>query len=64
MFFSQTAVNGVFEIRHGRRFASILKQIEVVIAMVGVDFSGQTLKLECYCSHMSGIALKGFGGTS
>lgn len=58
------SVNGVFEITLGGCFRALLKQEEVVLHLVGIQFGGQTPEMQRHGGHVPRIVLEGFAATS
>ena len=58
------AINGVFKIGLRRSLASLLKQVEIILYLIFVEFSGQTSKMKRHGSNMPAIIIKCSGAPS
>ena len=53
------AVNGMFKIRLGRGLASLLEFVEVVFDLFGIQFRGQSFKMQGQGGNVTGIIVEG-----
>ena len=58
------SVDGVFEITLGRCVVLLLKQIKIILYLVGLQFGGQAVEVQRYCRHVVRIVLKGFAAST